>query len=45
MNDGLIFAHGIKGIEGKPIRLPSCAVDYLDKDRLAERFARFAALR
>ena len=41
MTDGLMLEHGLKAIAGRTIRLPTRPVDYPDRDRLAERFARF----
>lgn len=41
MHDGPLFEQGIKAIAGRVIRLPVRKRDYPDRDRLAERFARF----
>ena len=41
MEDGPLFEHGIKGMAGRTINFPLRPADYPDKDRLAERFARF----
>jgi putative restriction endonuclease len=41
MTDGPMFEHGIKGMEGRIIRLPSRSIDHPDRDRLAQRFANF----
>jgi putative restriction endonuclease len=41
MTDGPMFEHGIKGMEGRIIRLPSRAIDYPNRDRLAQRFVDF----
>jgi putative restriction endonuclease len=43
MNDGPMFEQGIKAVEGRTIRLPLRERDRPDRDRLAERFARFEA--
>jgi putative restriction endonuclease len=43
MNDGPMFEQGIKAVEGRAIRLPLRERDRPDRDRLAERFARFEA--
>jgi putative restriction endonuclease len=40
--DGPMFEHGLKAMAGRTIRLPRRLIDYPDKNRLAERFARFA---
>jgi putative restriction endonuclease len=45
MRDGPLFEQGIRAIDGQSIRRPRRAQDYPDRDRLAERFARFAAMR
>ena len=42
MNDGPMFEQGIKAVVGRTIRLPLRERDRPDRDRLAERFARFA---
>ena len=44
MNDGPMFEQGIKAVVGQKIRLPGRARDYPDRDRLAQRFARFAGV-
>jgi putative restriction endonuclease len=36
-----MFEHGIKAMAGRSIRPPKRAVDYPDRDRLAERFQQF----
>jgi hypothetical protein len=41
MRDSPLFEQGIKAIVGQTIRLPARERDYPDRDRLAERFARF----
>ena len=43
MTDGPLFEQGIKAVAGRMIRLPARERDRPDRDRLAERFARFAA--
>jgi putative restriction endonuclease len=43
MNDGPMFEQGIKAIDGQSVKLPMRKRDYPDRDRLAERFARFIA--
>jgi putative restriction endonuclease len=43
MKDGPLFEQGIKAIAGRTIRLPTRERDRPDRDRLAERFARFVA--
>jgi putative restriction endonuclease len=45
MDDGPLFEQGIRAVAGQRIRLPGRARDYPDRDRLAERFARFTAMR
>lgn len=42
MNDGPMFEQGIKAMVGRPIRMPMRERDQPDRNRLAERFARFA---
>jgi putative restriction endonuclease len=41
MNDGPMFEQGIKAMVGRTIRMPIRDRDQPDRDRLAERFARF----
>jgi putative restriction endonuclease len=43
MNDGPLFEHGIKAMNGEMIKLPKRPVDYPDKDRLTRRFAEYLA--
>jgi putative restriction endonuclease len=43
MDDGPLFEQGIRAIDGRTIRFPGRARDYPDRERLAERFARFLA--
>jgi putative restriction endonuclease len=45
MDDGPLFEQGIRAVAGHKIRLPGRARDYPDRDRLAERFDRFRAMR
>lgn len=42
MNDGPMFEHGIKAMAGRSIQLPRREADLPDRERLAERFERFA---
>ena len=41
MNDGPMFEHGIKGLNGGQIHLPSRQRDYPNRERLAQRFDDF----
>lgn len=41
INDGPMFEHGVKGLHGKLLRLPSREVDFPNRDRLAQRFEEF----
>lgn len=42
MNDGPMFEHGLKAMNGQLIKFPQRERDLPDRDRLAERFAQFA---
>jgi putative restriction endonuclease len=41
MNDGPMFEHGLKAMNGRLIKFPQRERDLPDRDRLAERFAQF----
>jgi putative restriction endonuclease len=45
MHDGPLFEQAIRAIDGQSIRRPKRKQDCPDRDRLAERFARFQAMR
>jgi putative restriction endonuclease len=45
MHDGPLFEQGIRAIDGQSIRRPKRTQDYPDRNRLAERFERFLAMR
>jgi putative restriction endonuclease len=45
MRDGPLFEQGIRAIAGQTIKPPLRTRDCPDRDRLAERFARFEAMR
>jgi putative restriction endonuclease len=45
IHDGPLFEQGIRAIDGQSIRRPKRTQDCPDRDRLAERFARFQATR
>lgn len=42
MNDGPMFEFGVKALAGQLIKFPKRDRDYPDRDRLAERFEKFA---
>lgn len=41
--DGPMLRHGLQDMHGRPLRLPERRVDHPSKERLAEKFALFAA--
>ncbi len=41
MNDGPMFEHGIKGLNGRQIHLPSRQIDHPNRERLAQKFDEF----
>jgi putative restriction endonuclease len=45
MNDGPMFEQGTKAVAGRKIRMPGRAQDRPDRDRLAQRFEKFIAVR
>jgi putative restriction endonuclease len=45
IDDGPMFEHGVKGLAGRLIHLPSREADHPSRDRLAKRFDEFRRLR
>lgn len=45
INDGPMFEHGVKALNGRIIHLPSREVDFPSRDRLAQRFDEFLRAR
>ena len=43
IQDGPMFEHGVKGIDGRELRLPRRDADKPDRDRLAQRFELYRA--
>ena len=45
INDGPMFEHGVKALDGRVIHLPSREIDFPSRDRLAQRFEEFLRAR